>query len=196
MTNKTDTDIISEAVESFISETESRSHEPFPSADFNKVKLGTKGKHTLAHVTRLKDKRSFYHLTDDWRSDYPLHHPHNDSVAFDNPEYFPKKVVSWASDLVKKHAKGTVSESTESLIEEDYKSRLKKLGFSEQIPPQSQDGLSGVYRFDHPDYEIEARPKSDPAKYFKYTIKNKRTGRRHVSHHLTRIEKFLANKDK
>lgn len=184
-----------ESVDSFLAETESP-HEPFPSSDFKKVKLGTKGKHTLSHVTRLKDNHSFYHLTDDWRADYPLHHPHNDSVAFDNPEYFPKKVVSWASDLVRKHAKGTVSESTESVIEEDYKARLKKLGFSEQIPAQTQDGLSGVYRFDHPDYEIEARPKADPAKYFKYTVKDKRTGQRRVSQHLSHVEKFLANKSK
>jgi hypothetical protein len=88
------------------------------------------------------------------------------------------------------------SESTESLIEEDYKTRLKKLGFSEQIPAQTKDGLSGVYRFDHSEYEIEARPKADPAKYFKYTIKDKRTGKRRVSQHLTRVEKFFANKDK
>lgn len=115
-----------ESVDSFLAETDSP-HEPFPSKDFKKVKLGTTGKHTLTHVTRLKDKRSFYHLTDDWRADYPLHHPHNDSVAFDNPEYFPKKVVSWAADLVKRHAKGTLSESTESLIEENYKARLQKL---------------------------------------------------------------------
>jgi hypothetical protein len=177
-----------------LSEAAESEHEPFPSKDFKKVKLGTKGKHTLSHVTRLKDNHSFYHLSDDWRSDYPVHYSHTDRVGFDNPEFFPKKVVSWASDLVKKHAKGTVSEGTESLIEENYKARLKKLGFSEQIPAQTKDGLSGVYRFDHPDYEIEARPKADPGKDFKYTIKDKRTGRRHVSQHLTRVEKFLTDK--
>lgn len=109
---KTEGDIIQECIQAFMCEAEPESeHEPFPSSDFKKVKLGTMGKHTLSHVTRLKDNRSFYHLSDDWRSDYPIHHSHNDQVAFDNPEYFPKKVVSWASDLVRKHAKGTLKES-------------------------------------------------------------------------------------
>jgi hypothetical protein len=110
---KTETDIITEAIEALISEVErgESEHEPFPSSDFKKVKLGTLGKHTLSHVTRLKDNHSFYHLSDDWRSDYPLHHPHNDTVAFDKPGQFPKKVVSWASSLVKKHAKGTLKEA-------------------------------------------------------------------------------------
>jgi hypothetical protein len=93
---------------------------------------------------------------------------------------------------------GTLSASGSalSLLEEDFRGRLKKLGFTEQVPAQTKDGLSGVYRFDHPEYEIEARPKVDSYSHFKYQIRNKRTGRRHGSDHLTRIERFLANKDK
>jgi hypothetical protein len=73
--------------------------------------IAKKGKHTLSRITR-KDGTGYYKLDDQWRADYPIHHDHIDKVAFDNPEYFPKPVVSWASDVVRKHAKSKkVSES-------------------------------------------------------------------------------------
>lgn len=213
------------------------------------------GNHTLSRITR-KDGTGYYKLDDKVKADYPIHHAHSDQVAFDKPGQFPKPIVKWASNAVRKHAKaknlqeakevhqvlidGKLESSHSSeedakkrikqlafdykhrtkepfmaggkdkkpkieirkslkeafVLEEDYKKRLSKLGFKEQIPAQTKDGLSGVYRFDHPDYEIEARPKADPAKDFKYRIKDKRTGRSHGSDYLSRVEKFLANKDK
>lgn len=85
--------------------------------------VAKKGDHTLSRITR-KDGTGYYKLDDKVKADYPIHHAHSGEVAFDRPGQFPKPVVKWASDAVRKHAKA--KKLQESLISEDaIKHQLK-----------------------------------------------------------------------
>jgi hypothetical protein len=100
MSDKTEQDVIVEAINSFI---QTSINSDLTESENVEV-IAKKGKHTLSRITR-KNGTGYYKLDDEWRADYPIHYGHIDKVAFDNPEYFPKTVVSWASDKIRKHVK-------------------------------------------------------------------------------------------
>jgi hypothetical protein len=78
---------------------------PHDNAGFRSVGIARNDEYTLSYVKRESGGHAFYHLTDGWVADYPLHYPHSGNVVFDNPEYFPNEIISWAQDEVRKHIK-------------------------------------------------------------------------------------------
>lgn len=62
-------------------------------------------KYSIHHTTIFHSSgeiRSFYSLDDEWRSDYPILYD-SGSVGYDNPEYFPKRIIRWCNAVIKNH---------------------------------------------------------------------------------------------
>lgn len=67
------------------------------------IKTWTKGKYTLGYELNPHTGRPRWRLDDGWCTDWPIRYD-DGRVAFDNPEFWPKSILAWATKIVAREA--------------------------------------------------------------------------------------------